>query len=136
MAPRSAPGLKGRLPAHWQRLQPWARALVAAQLAAIVVLGAVVVAREEPRTTYRTLGAADSPAATGAALVVVFDPATSELDLRSVLRSVDARIVGGPTQTNAYLLDVPPGTREQAVRRLKTDRRVVLVESLAPEGAR
>ncbi|HTQ00485.1 MAG TPA: zf-HC2 domain-containing protein [Casimicrobiaceae bacterium] len=136
MAPRAAPGLKRRLPAHWQRLQPWTRALIAAQLAAIVVLGAVVVAREEPRATYRTLGAADSPAATGASLVVVFDPATTELDLRSVLRSVDARIVGGPTQTNAYLLDVPPEARERAIRTLKTDRRVVLVESLAAGGAR
>lgn len=136
MAPRTTPGLKGLLPALWQRLQPWTRAVMAAQLAAIVVLGAVVAVREEPRAAYRTLGAADSPAPATASLVVVFDPAATELDLRNMLRAVGARIVGGPTQTNAYLLDVPAEARERALRTLRTDRRVLLVEPLASGAAR
>ena len=60
----------------------------------------------------------------------MFDPAVTELDLRRMLRAVGARIVDGPTQANAYLLDVAPEAREQALRALKVDRRVVLVEPL------
>jgi anti-sigma factor RsiW len=111
--------------ARRHRVQRWSGAVMAAQLAAIVVLGALVVGGDEP-APYRTLGAT----ASSATLVVVFDPATSESDFRRSLRAADARIVDGPTQANAYLLDVPPGTREDALRILKADRRVVLVESL------
>ena len=100
--------------------------MIAAQLAVILVLGALVVSSDEPRAPYRTLSAA----ASSASLVVVFDPAATESDFRRSLRAAGARIVDGPTQANAYLLDVPPDTREHAIRTLKADRRVVLVESL------
>ena len=109
-----------------QRVRPWSGALIAAQLAVILVLGALVVGSDEPRAPYRTLSAA----ASSASLVVVFDPAATESDFRRSLRAAGARIVDGPTQANAYLLDVPPDTREHAIRTLKADRRVVLVESL------
>ena len=130
LAPRIRPGIKGRLRNAWQSLQPWPRAVIAAQLAAIVILGAVLIASDESRAPYRTLGTSAAGARAAAALVVVFDPATTELDMRRALRAAGARIVDGPTQTNAYLLDVPPGTREQAIRALKGERRVVMVESL------
>jgi anti-sigma factor RsiW len=120
--PRAAAG-------RWQVL-PWSRAVIAAQLAAILVLGAVVVGSDESKAPYRTLGAAESAARASASLVVVFDPAATELELRRILRTAGARIVDGPTQANAYLLDVPSGAREDAIRTLKTDRRVVLVEPL------
>ena len=134
MGPRTAPGIAGRLKAQWRRVQPWSRAVMAAQLAAILVLGSVV-ASQEPSAPYRTLGAADAAPAS-ASLVVVFDPATTELDLRRALRAVGATIVGGPTSTNAYLVDVPPGTEEQARRVLKTDQRIVLVEPLGAGSTR
>jgi len=130
MAPRTRRGIRGRLQAGWLSLQPWPRAVIAAQLAAIVILGAVLIASDESRAPYRTLGTSAAGARAAAALVVVFDPATTELDMRRALRAAGARIVDGPTQTNAYLLDVPPGTREQAIRALKGERRVVMVESL------
>lgn len=109
-----------------RRVQPWSRAVIAAQFAAMLVLGALLVRSDEPDAPYRTLSAAASPAS----LVVVFDPATTESDFRHTLRAAGARIVDGPTQANAYLLDVPDNDREHAIRTLKTDRRVVLVESL------
>jgi anti-sigma factor RsiW len=121
--------------ARGRRAVPWSRAVMAAQLAAILVLGAAVVG-DETRAPYRTLGAADSAARAPASLVVVFDPALTELDLRRMLRAVGARIVDGPTQANAYLLDVDPGAREQALRALKVDRRVVLVEPLGEGSGR
>lgn len=114
---------------------PWTRAVIAAQLAAILILGAVVVS-DETRSSYRTLGAADSAARTSASVVVVFDPATTESDMRRLLRAAGARIVDGPTQANAYLLDVASESREQAIQALKADRRVVLVQSLAAQGVR
>ena len=122
MAPRTAFEMAARRP----RLQPWSGAVIAAQLAAILVLGALVVRSDETRAPYRTL----SSTASSASLVVVFDPATAESDLRRSLQAARARIVDGPTQANAYLLDVPPDAREHAIRTLKADRRVVLVESL------
>ena len=122
MEPPTAAQLAGR----WQRVQPWSGAVIAAQLAAILVVGALVIGSDEPRAPYRTLSAA----ASSASLVVVFDPAATESDFRRSLRAAGARIVDGPTQANAYLLDVPPDTREHAIRTLKADRRVVLVESL------
>ena len=134
----AVPRLRARLmarQARWQRAHPWSHAVMAAQLAAIVVLGAVVVG-DETRAPYRTLGAAESAARASASLVVVFDPAVTELDLRRMLHAVGARIVDGPTQANAYLLDVTPGAREQALRALKGDRRVVLVERLGEGSGR
>jgi anti-sigma factor RsiW len=109
-----------------RRARPWTGVVIAAQLAAILVLGALVVASDEPQAPYRTLAAA----ASSASLVVVFDPATTESDFRRALRAANARIVDGPTQANAYLLDVPADAREHAIRTLKAERRVVLVESL------
>jgi anti-sigma factor RsiW len=122
MKPRTAV----QMAAKRHGVQPWSHAVIAAQFAAILVLGALVVSSDEPRAPYRTLGAA----ASSASLVVVFDPAATESDFRRTLRAAGARIVDGPTQANAYLLEVPPDTREHAIRALKADRRVVLVESL------
>jgi anti-sigma factor RsiW len=122
MEPRTAVPMAAR----WQRVQRWSGAVIAAQLAAILMLGALVVGSDEPRAPYRTLSAA----ASSASLVVVFDPATTESDFRRSLRAAGARIVDGPTQANAYLLDVTPDTREHAIRTLKADHRVVLVEQL------
>lgn len=121
MQPRTAAEMASR-----RRVQPWSRAVMAAQFAAILVLGALLVRSDEPGAPYRTLSAS----ASSASVVVVFDPATTEADFRRSLRAAGARIVDGPTQVNAYLLDVPDDMREQAIRTLKDDRRVVLVESL------
>jgi anti-sigma factor RsiW len=132
----AVPRLRERLMARrTTQRNAWTRAVIAAQLAAILILGAVVVS-DETRSSYRTLGAADSAARASASLVVVFDPATTESDMRRLLRAAGARIVDGPTQANAYLLDVAPESREQAIQALKADRRVVLVQSLAAQGVR
>jgi hypothetical protein len=109
---------------------------MAAQLAVILALGTVVVIGDDRPAVYRTLGADNARAPVTGTFVVVFDPAATELDLRRMLRAVDARIVDGPTQANAYLLEVPANRREQTAHALKADRHVVLVESLDPGAAR
>ena len=111
--------------------------MIAGQLAIIVVLGGVVIVGDDSPAVYRTLGSAGSASAvTTGSLVVVFDPATTEADFRRILRDVGARLIDGPTRTNAYVLEVPETSREQAVRVLRNERAVVLVESLGPKANR
>jgi hypothetical protein len=107
-----------------------ARWAIAAGFAACALVGAALYAAVGDPSIYRTLGAASPAATRTGALVVVFDPATPEGDLRRILRDVDARLVDGPTQSNAYILDVPPAHREQALRELKSNPAIVLVQRL------
>src|SRR5439155_1384162 len=104
----------------------WTRWVIAAQLAVIVVLGGVVIVGDDFPAVYRTLGSGNANAVTTGSLVVVFDPATTEADLRRMLRDIGARLIDGPTRTNAYVLEVPETRREQAVRVLRNERAVVL----------
>jgi hypothetical protein len=85
---------------------------------------------------YRTLSA-DSVAvpATGS-LVVVFHPTTSVAEVQRILRGAGARIVDGPTQANAYVIDVPPGQTERAAQAIKAERAALLIEPLGPRPAR
>ena len=112
----------------------WPRWAVAASLAVAVVVGASLLRDASAPTLYRTLGAAGSTEPAGS-MIVVFDPATTESDLRRILRKADARLVDGPTRSNAYVLYVPAAQRQEAMRALRAERAVVLVESLGPEKA-
>lgn len=118
------------------RVGPWSHWLIAAQLVVIVALGSLWYTGIESRAQYRTLGAPATSAPTAGDLVVVFDPATPESDLRRILRGVGARVVDGPTEANAYVLDVPAERREPALQSLRAERAVVLVEPLAARRAR
>ena len=80
--------------------------------------------REEP---FRALGAA--PPTLSANVLVVFRPSVSEADIRRVLRANRAQLVGGPTATDAYLLNVNPLSRDK-LDRLRGDTAVLRVESL------
>jgi hypothetical protein len=62
--------------------------------------------------------------------VVIFRPETPERYLRAILRSSGARLVGGPTVSDAYLLNVAPATRAAVVARLRQESEVVLVEPI------
>ena len=94
-------GPSGRTRRWW----PWA---IATEFAVIIVMGSLLISGTEGPALYRTLGTNAMAPATGS-LVVVFDPATTEAEVRRILRSAGARIVDGPTQANAYVLDVPAG---------------------------
>lgn len=122
-------GLPARLRHAWEGSNRWTRWGGAASLVLIVVALATPVLREagEP-ALYRTLGASTTTAS--GSLVVVFDPATTEAELRRVLREADARLVNGPTRSNAYILEIPIAKRQDALRTLRSERAVVLVERL------
>jgi anti-sigma factor RsiW len=121
---------------RWRLGRSWTRWVIAAQLVVIVVLGGVVIVGDDSPAVYRTLSSSSEGAATTASLVVVFDPATTEADLRRMLRDIGARLIDGPTRTNAYVLEVPETRREQAVRVLRNERAVVLVERLDSKASR
>jgi anti-sigma factor RsiW len=123
----------GSLRQAWQGVDAWARWGVAASIvSAGVVLAAFVSHDSAQPSLYRTLGASGMMAHATGSLVVQFDPATPEGELRRILREVGARLVNGPTQANAYVLDVPAAKRGDAIRELRKERAVLLVEPLAP----
>jgi hypothetical protein len=97
--------------ANTRGLQRWAHWWpVAVGFQCAVVLGlviALVIAVRQPEP-YRALGAGASAPVANA--LVVFRPDATEAQIRAALRASGARLVGGPTVTNAYLLQMPePG---------------------------
>ncbi|MQA18018.1 zf-HC2 domain-containing protein [Rugamonas rivuli] len=130
-APAAVPAPAPR-PVSWWRAgaanQPsWLRWTVAAQWVAIIGLGALLLRPDSDPAPYRVLGSAVS---NGGNLVVVFQPNTSERDLRRVLQAQGARVVDGPTVTDAYLLTVPAANRDRAVQAMRADPAVKLAEPL------
>lgn len=128
-APAVAPAPR---PVSWWRAaaanQPsWLRWTVAAQWVAIIGLGALLLRPDSDPAPYRVLGSAIS---NGGNLVVVFQPNTSERDLRRVLQAQGARVVDGPTVTDAYLLTVPAANRDRALQAMRADPAVKLAEPL------
>jgi anti-sigma factor RsiW len=114
---------------RWRRAPRWARWTIAGQSAAVfALLLAIAPLGGGPGEIYRTLGA---PAGAGGPTVaVVFEPGIRESQLRQTLASVGARIVDGPTGTDAYVLQVPAGDEASALARLRAAPGVVLAEPL------
>jgi anti-sigma factor RsiW len=104
----------------------WAVAAQAASLAILVPTLTFTLAR--PQFLYRTLSSA--PSAASGNLIVVFKPEASEATLRTVLMQNQARIVDGPTSTDAYVLHVAADQRAVVLARLKSDRNISLAERI------
>ena len=85
-----------------------------------------------PAPQFHALGAPASPSGQAGAgnLIVRFRPDATEQEMLRVLRDSQARLVYGPTTTDAWLLAVPAGLESAAVRQLREERAVLLVESL------
>jgi anti-sigma factor RsiW len=108
----------------------WLRAAVALQFCAIAVLAALLArpsGQPDSPDNYRALGAAG---ANGMARVVVtFRPDTPEAELRRIVRASGARIVGGPTVTDAWLVGAD-GRLDPVLARLRAEPAVTLAEPL------
>lgn len=117
----------------WRETRPWMRGLLAAQLAAIAVLGTLLATDGSRDAQYATLGALDRSAHMPGAIAVIFDPRTPESEIRRAVRNAGARIVDGPTATNAYVLEVPAAESSRAARELRGDRVVRLAQPLGPD---
>jgi hypothetical protein len=137
--PQALPDLPPGLLQRWRERfaandGAWLRAAVAAQCGVIAVL-AVLLARPAAHVdtpdAYRVLGAGGANGT--ARLVVTFRPDTPERELRRIVRANGARIVGGPTVTDAYLLDAD-GDAAAVLARLRVEGAVTLAEPLASGG--
>jgi len=111
----------------------WALAGAFAAFATLGTLGTLGTAwfvASNDDALYRTLGVRETAPPRNGTIVVVFAPATTELDLRRIVRAAGARIVDGPTQSNAYILDVPPARSQDVLQMLRAEQRVALAERL------
>ena len=131
-----AAGWHGRVSTAWAATQPWARMLLAAQLAGLAILGTMLVAETRDDAPYRTLGAYTRATPAGDSIAVMFDPAMTEGEMRRLLASAGARIVDGPTATAAFVLEVPAGRSGAALQRLRAERKVVFAEPLGAPAER
>ena len=122
---RPATGAKG-----WA--MRWLPLALGLQMALVLLMATAWLAA--PRSAeYRTLGSAASNPAANA--LVVFRPDATESAIRQALRAADARIVGGPTVTDAWLLRLPDATAG-SLARLRAEPAVARIESLEGEPSR
>jgi hypothetical protein len=115
----------------WQRAPGWARWGIAAEFAGIVMLAVwLAVPGSETAALYQTLGAPGARTAGVGTIAVEFVPETTESELRRIVQAAGGRVVDGPTASNAYVLQVPVGQREQVLARLRAEPAVVLAQPL------
>lgn len=118
------------LSSTWRRRGRQLAWLAAAQAAIIIAMGATLL--QDRHVTYHTLSA---PTSKGSLLVVVFDPRISEAQMRQLVRAGNGRIVGGPTETGAYLLSVPDEQAAFTRKMLHDSPAVTMVENLQAGGS-
>lgn len=109
--------------AGWQGWQGWA---LAAQCAVITVLAVQLLPRGSAQD-YRALG---NGATAMPDVLVVFKPDARLQDVQRLMQDNHAQIVGGPTITGAYMLDVDAGHQPQLLSALRADPAVERAESL------
>lgn len=115
----------------WQRAPAWTKWAIAVEFAAIVMVAPRIVAPiGESPAPYRTLGAPDTRVTPDHTMAVVFAAQTPESELRRIVRTAGARVVDGPTESNAYVLEIPAGRRAAALAALRAEPAVVLAQPL------
>ncbi len=131
---RRAPTLRPWLVALGRRAErplrqagPWLGWASAAALL-LFLLGGSFPTVQERSQRYHALASA-RPARVGD-VVLIFRPDTPEAAMRQILREAGARLVDGPTPADAYVLYVPPASRERALERLRESRAVVLAQPI------
>jgi hypothetical protein len=126
-----APGLGQRLRA-WLGADGWRGWALGAQFAVIAVLASMLLwPRGEP-AAYQALGRG---AAATPDLLVVFKPAARLDEVQRLLQAHSAQIIGGPTVTGAYMLEVEHSRQARLLEALRADPAVELAESLTAGSA-
>jgi hypothetical protein len=116
----------------WRRSEAWTRYAIALQFCMIVAVGGALLATRDSPTPYRTLGSTPAAGRDAGSIAVVFDPQATEGEMRRIVSAAGARIVDGPTQTNAYVLALPHDRVDASLSMLQSQRAVLLA---APLGA-
>jgi anti-sigma factor RsiW len=123
----------------WRSRQPgsWWQLGLAVQMGVILALSAALLIQLKPTTqnesvaAYRGL-AGTAQRATGDALVV-FNPNTSEAQMRATLQRVGARIVDGPTAAGAFVVRFNDDPTAAMFASLRSDPAIGRVESLSAQ---
>jgi anti-sigma factor RsiW len=129
-----APAIRRR----WGPVQ-WLTAAVLVQALALGWLGTLLHDRQPSAGTapYQTLSADPAPVS-GAHIRVVFAPAMTLGELKSLLAAHGLTIIRGPSDAGAYTLAATaatPGGVEPLVTSLRTDARVLFVEAAVNDAA-
>lgn len=109
------------------------RWVMATQMAIIVGLVVHMALPAQDNNSYHVMGSGERSSGN---IVVVFKPETTVKDIQRIMSLNDARIIDGPTVTNAYLLNVPDDRLTQSVDELRSEAVIELVESLQAGGAK
>jgi hypothetical protein len=97
-----------------------------AQLLFVIVAGSILLSLSRP--AYHALASAPPPQS--ANVIAMFRSTTTESQLRELLQSSGATLVGGPTPADAYLLRVRPQSRQAALQHLRADRNVLMAQPI------
>ncbi len=122
-----APRRRGWLPPTWQRLPARAWAAPALLSVALVVALGVTLRPVPVVGEYHALSA---PVEAGATAVVRFRPDATEAQIRHGLKDSAARLVDGPTVSDAYVVRLPREHYAAALDKLRKEPGVALVEAL------
>lgn len=128
-------GFLARLKDRWRESPGWTRWALAAQFAVVGALSGLLLLPLAPERGFRALGGSAATPGDSGNLIVRFRPDATEQEMRRALRDSEARLVYGPTATDAYLLAVPAGLETAAAKRLRQESSVLLVEPLDGRAA-
>jgi hypothetical protein len=117
----------------WTVAAPWLKWSLAGQFAVLLAIAGVLAVPKSAPASYHALGR-PTGAQTGD-IVVVFKPEITEARLRELLKSSGARVVDGPTSTDAFLLFTPQSQRAAALSRLRGSHDVTLAEPVDAQGS-
>lgn len=132
LASPAAPRGPGQRLRAWLAGAGWQGWAMGAQFAAIVALVAVQLLPRDEAPAYQALGR--GPASTPD-LLVVFKLEARLQDVQRILQANGAQIIGGPTVTGAYMLEVEPGRQAPLLAALRADPSVETAESLTAGSA-
>jgi hypothetical protein len=128
-APKGAPSRASAARAGWR--DGW-RVAVAVQFVVIVALALALVWDRSAGEPYRALGTVPASEANA---IAVFRADATQAQMSAALRAAQARVVGGPTITDAYLLRLPDAD-PAALDRLRAQPGVLDVQSLQAQPLR
>ena len=125
-----APRRPSWLPPAWQALRrpavrPWAAPALLS-----VALGVAIVATLRPAPIAGDFHTLAAPAESGATAVVRFRPDATEAQIRQGLKDSGARLVDGPTVSDAYVVRLSREHYAAAIDKLRKSPGVALVEAL------
>ena len=124
------PRRRSWLPPAWQAVRrPAARAWAAPALLSMALAVAIVVTLR-PATPAGEFHALAAPAEGGATAVVRFRPDATEAQIRQGLKDSGARLVDGPTVSDAYVVRLSREHYAAAIDKLRKAPGVALVEAL------